>query len=246
MKTLLSITISFCSALLLLATTVLGQDTIALQFEYDYFLATDTKDQTQILIQKSLYYKDKDDWISAQQTLARIAPEDSSGKYQTALLHFIQRDFVQCLELIDRFGMRDRCAESQQMQLLSVMHIYGVDSCAALIPGGLYDSEMEEIKADISPFKAMKRSMLLPGLGQIYAGRPAQAATSVLFVSGFTVLAAVSFTSGLWVSGAVWGVYPAFRFYAGGVQNSYKLAQKHNEKNTKIKIDLCTQKIVAR
>ncbi len=84
-----------------------------------------------------------------------------------------------------------------------------------------------------SPQRAQRLSARCPGLGQVYAGYPLQGAVSFLLHAGSLFLTWKAFESGLYVNGALFGIYPFYRFYQGGKTYSYSLADRSNQKRMK-------------
>lgn len=81
-----------------------------------------------------------------------------------------------------------------------------------------------------SPVKAQRLSAWLPGLGHCWAGYPMKGMLSFLLNAGSLVLTWKAVESGLYVNGALFGLYPFFRFYQGGKTYSYSLADRVNQK----------------
>ncbi len=79
-----------------------------------------------------------------------------------------------------------------------------------------------------NPAKAETLSFLIPGSGQLYAGYPGHAITSVLIHGGLVVFTVYSFTNGYYFSGAFTGVGLFSLFYNGGAGHAKDLAMRHN------------------
>jgi len=79
-----------------------------------------------------------------------------------------------------------------------------------------------------NPTKAETLSFIIPGSGQLYAGYPGQAFTSVLIQCGLVAFTVYSFVNGYYVSGAFTGVGLFSFFYNGGAGHARELAEKRN------------------
>ena len=71
-------------------------------------------------------------------------------------------------------------------------------------------------------------STFLPGLGQVYAGRPDQAAISIFLTAGSGLYTAMSFITGYNVTAVLTGIPLTIKFYLGGRENAYNLVDLRN------------------
>lgn len=79
-----------------------------------------------------------------------------------------------------------------------------------------------------NPTKAETLSYIIPGSGQLYAGYPGHAITSLLIQGGLVTFTVYSFTNGYFFSGAFTGVALFSFFYNGGARHARDLAVRHN------------------
>lgn len=90
----------------------------------------------------------------------------------------------------------------------------------------LYKAELPKIK---KPYKALSMSSFIPGLGQLYAGYPGEAALSAFICSG---LLAGSFYiiiwEKYWITGWLGGLSLFNKFYTGGKLRAEYLAKQRN------------------
>lgn len=87
---------------------------------------------------------------------------------------------------------------------------------------------IDDIKVK-NPEKAEKMSYIIPGSGQIYAGKTFRGITSFLLNGGLLCFSAVSFWNGFYFSGTFTGASLLFVFYSGGARHAKHLANTHNE-----------------
>jgi len=80
-----------------------------------------------------------------------------------------------------------------------------------------------------SPAKAENLSYYLPGVGQMYAGKPLRGITSLTLQSGMLAFAAFNFLSGYYISGTFTGVSLFYVFYMGGARHAGYLAEEYNK-----------------
>lgn len=78
--------------------------------------------------------------------------------------------------------------------------------------------------------KAEILSLLLPGLGQTYAGKPWRGLSSLLIGGGLVTFTVISFQQGFIFSPVFTGITLFLRFYAGGARYAHKLAEDKNER----------------
>ncbi|TND08613.1 MAG: hypothetical protein FD123_2117 [Bacteroidetes bacterium] len=93
-----------------------------------------------------------------------------------------------------------------------------------------------------SKTKARRLSIIVPGLGQVYAGKPIRGLTSFILVTGSLAYGAWTVLDGYYISGTATGLGLAARFYSGGVRYAGKLADEYNAR----KIEAYQEKIRAR
>jgi TM2 domain-containing membrane protein YozV len=71
-------------------------------------------------------------------------------------------------------------------------------------------------------------STILPGLGQMYAGKPGHAAISMLLTGGSILYSAVSFTTGYYATAVLTGIPLTVKFYLGGRDNANNIVMRKN------------------
>lgn len=104
----------------------------------------------------------------------------------------------------------------------------------------------EEIKSMKlkSPEKAENLSYFLPGVGQMYAGKPLRGLTSLTLQSGMLAFAAFNFFNGYYISGTFTGVSLFYVFYMGGARHASYLAEEFNKRQHEKAYRKLTQLIV--
>ena len=83
-----------------------------------------------------------------------------------------------------------------------------------------------------NPKKAARLSLILPGAGQLYAGKPLAALSNLVLQGGSVWFTVVSFSSGHFLSGIGTGAPMWLRFYLGGAKNARFLVNKTNAKRS--------------
>ena len=89
-------------------------------------------------------------------------------------------------------------------------------------------------------------SLLVPGLGQLYAGKPGRAISSLLLTGAAGGFAALCFITGYPLEGIFTGAGLFFKFYTGGSRYAGLLASNRNRilrNSVKEKIKFMVQKI---
>ena len=89
-------------------------------------------------------------------------------------------------------------------------------------------SAIEKIKKK-SPEKAENLSYIIPGAGQVYAGKPLRGLTSFAIQGGLLAFAAYNFFNGYYFSGTFTGVSLFYVFYMGGARHAGYLAEEYNK-----------------
>lgn len=76
--------------------------------------------------------------------------------------------------------------------------------------------------------KARRLSKVVPGLGQVYAGKPWRGLSSFLLTTGAAAYGVVTVLQGYYITGSLSGLGLTYRFYSGGVRYAGRLAEVHN------------------
>ena len=77
--------------------------------------------------------------------------------------------------------------------------------------------------------KAQVLSLLLPGLGQAYAGKPWRGLSSLLLTGGAITYGVYSVSQHLWITGIFTGLTFTLRFYSGGNRYALRTVREYNK-----------------
>lgn len=217
------------------------------EFERMVFAAAHPREAQFALLRKSQCFKAQGDFANAYQTLQRIAEDENNtqlkaaityekafaaflnNKSDVALGHLQEWQYyfpdttVQILKVIEILSLNDLHRWSEAQEKFSAY----AKTFQPILDSSIYE-EMLNYKPR-HPAKAELLSMLLPGLGQMYAGSFLRGLTSTAVNGSFVLFAIYNFTNGFILSGAFTGVALFYIFYTGGASYARSLAEKKNE-----------------
>lgn len=171
------------------------------------------------------------------------------GKYKKALIEYERLDFFApctswkykkalCYRELGRYHEAVRLFESleKDRELIKTYILMGEYRLAQYESKKIGNQELADdlsLLIDFSPQKDIRRAQILssivPGLGEIYAGRPWHGLFTFslnLLSAGLAVqsFARRRYLDGILISGFLWS-----RFYQGGIENAAREASKYNE-----------------
>lgn len=173
------------------------------------------------------------------------------GKYQNAVRIFESlgkdRELVRTYILMNEYPLAEyeckRMADGELMGWVKFLEGKWDESISLFNEIG-----REDVADDIHPptkkdiRKAQVLSSIVPGMGEVYAGKPLPG----LFTFGFNLLfgglAIKSFTDHRTLDGVLITVFLWSRFYHGGIENAGKTAYKHNKEEKSAYIEEMTEK----
>ncbi|ADR23234.1 hypothetical protein MATR_29170 [Marivirga tractuosa] len=226
--------------------SVKNYDLAAVYYEKAIYQVDNSQDYNDYLWRLANLYRESQDFNKSIKTLERIrrAMLNDSVKselfYQISFAYFMMdqysksyfnllqyksldfkrsREDVLLLEtlLYAKMGKWEKCEEAY--------YAYTKDTTKS---SSDFFGDMKAVKRK-SPEKAENLSYLLPGAGQIYAGKPIRGLTSFTIQTGLLAFAAYNFLNGYYFSGTFTGVSLFYVFYMGGARHAGYLAENYNE-----------------
>ena len=229
---------------------------LALQTERRYFEATTAQQKATALLQKAQILKNENQFNAAFQNLKRsdtLVVNDSLFyrlRYETALCAYLSNNFNEAEYQLLQINMLRDTAWRDSCLLLTVLVQLELEKWPESKAGIIRYARQKNIFIDTTDFfstakklglksktKAQRMSMIVPGLGQVYAGKPWRGITSFLLVGGSLTYGVFTFIDGYYISSVLTGTGMAWRFYTGGIRYSGQLVETHNDKRKRAYID---------
>jgi hypothetical protein len=215
-----------------------------LSTEFSIWNSRDKKEVSGLIFSKARKLTENGLFEDALRELDRIKDlsfiDSNEVFYQRSVNNFMLKDFDHAYDLM--LEIPDSLRKHEKKYLLLWLFILNEskrwEECKQLLlahfdTSATLKAEIEKLPVQLkyrSPLKARRLSGFFPGLGQYYAGYPLKGSSSILLHAAFGFITVESVLSKLYITGLVYGLYPEFRFYFGGKQNSYRLADKKNSK----------------
>lgn len=223
----------------------------AVGYEKDFFLSFETVDKKRALLFKSFCYKALGEYDHAYDIVKRginIGEKDSIElllRYEAIVDSYLAKKPSKVLSeiklyefyfpkesmnnnaitILNLLALNDLAEWNESKQLLlTKRNMFGVDSLAV---EELYKpSTRVKLK---NPQKAYNISLLLPGVGQMYAGHFFKGLFSSTVQAALMTFSITSLYDGYFFSGGVSGMSAFYAFYVGGADYSKKLTEKRND-----------------
>lgn len=218
--------------------------------EKEIFETTEIKQKNLLLLDKSYLYKENGDFRGAIETLNRLYPQVLTEEdqinyfYELALNNYLVSDFKKAEYYLIRLSSISNNANSQsQIKFLHIknlhqlrkwteaedlMYTFSLSRVDSLQLSHAYSS-VKNMPLKSSE-KAESLSRIIPGVGQMYAGKFLRGVTSSTIQLGLLGFAAYSFLNGFYFSGTLTGVSLFYVFYMGGARHAGYLANEYNKK----------------
>lgn len=223
-----------------------------LYLERHYFDATTAHEKATLLLEKGRILKKEKDYETAYLQLKRT----DSLQVNDTLFYHLRYETALCAYLSNAYEE----AEQQLAAVHTLRDTTWRDSCRVLRILVLLEREQwAESKKEIIRYKtenperyyvfdstkvfgsekelrlknrrkAYRMSLFMPGLGQMYAGKPWRGITSFVLVTGALTYGVFTVIDGYYVSGVTTGLGLAIRFYKGGARYAAQLADDYNRK----------------
>ncbi len=224
-------------------------DHAALYFEEEAFFEGDLIRKSELLLRKSYCYKALGKFDDAIGTLSRIrkTPVESVNRavgYEIILNNYLAGHYEESnKELLKQKLMAKQVyVELVYLEALNLLALNRWKEAKAIIQKNaeflkINQEDLELIfEGKLDPKKASKAfnlSMLLPGVGQIYAGYFSKGLFSGAVQAGLVGISAYSLYNGYFFTGTFTGVAFFYTFYFGGARYAQELALKSNESRSK-------------
>lgn len=208
-------------------------ESAAVAYEILYLLSADDS----ALLSKSFAYKADGNYEAALHNLDRIT--SLQVNYEKALIYYLKQDFESCFNQLLRIQMSDNSQKSEAFHLLYVMTLISrnefTQARAYMMTIHSFGLQKEVIEQLIpkklktkSINKAYNISLVLPGIGQAYAGYPGRGFISGLMQVGSAGFTYYSLINRYYYSGVLTGAAMFYTFYLGGARYAGQLAEKKN------------------
>jgi hypothetical protein len=235
-----------------ISNSQLINDSTALELvflEREIFESRDIKDKNTLLLQKSRIYKEHNSFEAAIESLNRMYPavlNDSLQQtffYELALNNYLIGNYTKSeyyLLRLNRLIGDDTMPSKVLFLYVKVLHqLKKWDPAREMVLTlNLSQTDRDNLMLDYesirnqklkSPAKAETLSRILPGAGQMYAGKVLRGLTSSTIQLGLLGFAAYSFLNGYYFSGTLTGVSLFYVFYMGGARHAGYLAEEYNK-----------------
>lgn len=223
-----------------------------LYYERNYFEAETAAEKGVFLLRKGLVLKNEKEYEDAYIQLKRsdsLQVNDSLFyhlRYETALCAYLSNDFKEAEKQLLRINTladpawRDSCEVLRILVMLE--REQWAESKRAIIaykkerPERYYVLDTTKLYSTAKELglknkrKAQVMSLVTPGLGQTYAGKPWRGLTSFVLVGGALTYGVFTVIEGYYVSGILTGGGVAWRFYMGGARYAGQLVDARNAK----------------
>ncbi|MFY0605205.1 MAG: hypothetical protein JXR10_00725 [Cyclobacteriaceae bacterium] len=221
----------------------------ALQYEEQAFFEKDLVNQSEWLLRKSYCYKALGQYENAISTLTRIrrTPNDSLNQlvgYEIILANYLAGHYEASYQAVLKQKLRSKelSKEILYLEALNLLALNRWQDAKELVQKHealmvisseevelLFEGKMEPKKIS----KAFNLSMLLPGVGQMYAGYFGKGLFSGAVQAGLVGASVYSLINGYFFTGTFSGVAFFYTFYFGGARYAKELAVKNNSKRSK-------------
>lgn len=222
-----------------------------LAYERVYYSTKEDNLKSLALLKKAWSQKKNRQFQEAQKTLERL---DIYTITQDSIKGLVQYELVLCSYLSEDYQQTDNYAKQFEVFFQddalalqsSLIHIMALNKMgqwneAAIIASKTKNRFSLSINTDSiymfkekfklkKPEKAKMLSTFLPGTGQLYAGYPVKATTSVVLHTTSLGFGIFSVLDKYYLSGFLTGAGLLQAFYFGGIKHSGALAEKRNKK----------------
>jgi hypothetical protein len=213
--------------------------------EYDIFLSENNRARDSLIIVKSEYLKQHQQFESAYNELNRLSALNAQHPkilYKKALNQFLLSDYEQAY---NHMSMIHDSIKSQNHQYRYIWYLilaetYHFKKLKTLL---LNDSSFQSISDEIknipttydykSPKKARKMSKFLPGLGLFYSGNITKGVIALGLPLACGYFGYTQIISNYYASTLAFSIYPMLKFYKGGQRLAYSETKKYNERKIK-------------
>ena len=232
-----------------------------LQKEILYFVALSDSEKFYALLSKAELQKMNGKYENALAEPERAEKFSSDEKrkitleYERMLNYFLSNQFSQCASMGFAGEEAEKINKQKEyflMRFFSLNETGQWTRCKEELLNYCSSCDSSEVRqlmslpvtyAYINPEQCRRSSSFIPGLGMAKAGKPFQAAGSLLLQVGFTFVAGYNFYAGYYAAGLASGIFPLLKLHKGGNRLSAILAEEQNEKEKgKLKI-LYSEKI---
>lgn len=244
-------------------TRISNYDSLIVEIERDVFDANNDTARFKTLLYKAQVQKAHHHYEASLVTLHRLdyLPEirrlSSLHRYEQALVSYLSADFDLAARYYENLTERKpsqsfldstywlHCLIQNQLghweQGKAVLKRYSEAMALSIDADSLY--ELIDTNKMRSPATASLLSVILPGLGQTYAGYPLQGLMSLILTAGATAYSVLHFRDGYYLIGGLSSISLFLRFYGGGIRSAAFFAEQKNQKLQQTWCDLIIKSI---
>ena len=208
--------------------------------------------RTVILLDKARFQKAYKDFDGAIATLNRIEPAAVSDSikskyyYELCLLYVLNNNTLAANGILDELKRFSIAGNSELLELLIYNDLHQWENCKRKLLKSAITRNKDTMQLSKLSITAKKKdadkaqlySTILPGLGQVYAGKPGRGLTSFVLNGGTLAFAGISIYTGYYVTATNFGLLPWLKFYKGGIVYSERLCDAYNKQEAE---NLCEQ-----
>ncbi len=227
----------------------------ALEYERLAYLSENNELKTRALLDKANCYKLTHDYEKSLSTLYRIKQTGVNDsllsviKYEIALISYMLKDYNKAGDELRNMKLLSDSTLFNRYQFLYIIVLNEQRKweeaekefetyCEYNTLGFKSDSLYQE-KPDLKKIKKARRlSTFMPGVGQMYAGKPFNGIVNILLNGSGSLLTYYCFANNFYIIGVFTGITSVYRFYSGGVRNAGFIAKQTNDKNAAIFNDM--------
>ncbi|MFC2111157.1 hypothetical protein ACFLQ5_01755 [Bacteroidota bacterium] len=235
----------------------------ALEYERVVYNSKSTKERTNALLSKSACFKMDNDFELALSTLYRINTRGLHDSirylvyYEKALLSYLTEDYNSASSEINKLEFFiDDANLSNQVLFLKILIFNeqekweeSKDAFKKYSEAFHLNINVDSLYTSIENLKSERKARhlsIVPGLGQIYAGKPLSGITSILLEGLSVAFTTYCFANGIYINGIIAGINYIFRFYIGGIKNSANIVKHRNELQTREFTETIKEMILAK
>ncbi|MEQ9307255.1 MAG: hypothetical protein RJQ14_25295 [Marinoscillum sp.] len=216
----------------------------ALAYEKEYFFSTNSELRDEILLKKAYAYKALGEYSKAFDVTSRIRiGYDSVHRlvlYERILLAYLAKEYQKSYNELLKWQVKYGADTEMILPLRFLTYVQVNKLEDAMILMEKYATELSLNEDDVEGFlerkwkikdpeRAYNLSLVLPGVGQMYAGHFFKGVFSGLTQTGLVAFTAWSLYTGYFYSGGMTGAALFSTFYLGGARYAKTLTIEHNK-----------------
>ncbi len=217
----------------------------AIAYEKEAFFAPNSELQDQLILKRAYAYKALGNYTKAFNITSRISKKsDSLYKvvlYERILLAYLSDEYQKAHNELLKWQVRygENSEEILSLRFLTLVQIEKMEEAQEIL--NQYASELSINQEEVSslleanwqlknPDKAYMLSLVLPGVGQMYAGHFFKGVFSGVVQTGLVIFTAWNVYHGYFFTGGMTGATLFYTFYLGGARYARNLTIQYNDR----------------